>query len=141
MDLSALGVEIRELAYDTRTVVPGTLFFCIPGSKVDGHELAEEAVAKGAVALVVERRLELDVPQLVVPSVRAAMGPAAADFFGEPFRVLKNRGIQDRRSISRSPLPTIVRTCKPAWGFPDTPSYGRICIHGRYAWPWGSPIS
>ena len=84
MDLSALGVEIRELAYDTRTVVPGTLFFCIPGSKVDGHELAAEAVAKGAVALVVERRLELDVPQLVVPSVRAAMGPAAADFFGEP---------------------------------------------------------
>jgi UDP-N-acetylmuramoyl-L-alanyl-D-glutamate--2,6-diaminopimelate ligase len=84
MDLSALGVEIRELAYDTRTVVPGTLFFCIPGSKVDGHELAAEAVAKGAVALVVERRLDLDVPQLVVPSVRAAMGPAAADFFGQP---------------------------------------------------------
>ena len=88
MDLRALGVDVRELAYDTRTVIPGTLFFCIPGSTVDGHDLAPEAVARGAVALVVERRLELDVPQLVVPSVRAAIGPIAAEFFGQPSRAL-----------------------------------------------------
>ncbi|HWJ45353.1 MAG TPA: Mur ligase domain-containing protein, partial [Gaiellaceae bacterium] len=67
------AVEIRELAYDTREVPGGSLFFCIPGAAVDGHALAPEAVAGGAVALVVERRLQLDVPQLVVPSVRAAM--------------------------------------------------------------------
>ena len=84
MDLQGLGVEIRDLAYDTRTVEPGALFFCIPGSSVDGHDLAAEAVALGAVALVVERPLDLDVPQLVVPSVRAAMGPAAVEFFGDP---------------------------------------------------------
>ena len=84
MDLSALGVEVTDLAYDTRAVTPGALFFCIPGHAVDGHDLAAEAVERGAVALVVERRLDLDVPQLVVPSVRAAMGPAAADFFGRP---------------------------------------------------------
>ena len=88
MDLQGLGVEIRDLAYDTRTVTPGALFFCIPGSRVDGHDLAPEAVANGAAALVVERRLGLDVPQLVVPSVRAAMGPAAAEFFGDPSREL-----------------------------------------------------
>jgi UDP-N-acetylmuramoyl-L-alanyl-D-glutamate--2,6-diaminopimelate ligase len=88
MDLSALGVDVRELAYDTRTVTPGVLFFCIPGSTLDGHDLAPEAVARGAAALVVERRLELDVPQLVVPSVRAAMGPIAAEFFGHPSRDL-----------------------------------------------------
>jgi UDP-N-acetylmuramoyl-L-alanyl-D-glutamate--2,6-diaminopimelate ligase len=88
MDLSSLGVEILDLAYDTRAAAPGTLFFCIPGAQVDGHELAPEAVAKGASALVVERRLDLDVPQLVVPSVRAAMGPAAAEFFGRPSREL-----------------------------------------------------
>ncbi|HTR32440.1 MAG TPA: UDP-N-acetylmuramoyl-L-alanyl-D-glutamate--2,6-diaminopimelate ligase, partial [Gaiellaceae bacterium] len=84
MDLSAFGVEIRDLAYDTRAVVPGTLFFCIPGANRDGHELAAEAVERGAVALVVERRLGLDVPQEIVPSVRAAMGPVAAAFFGDP---------------------------------------------------------
>ena len=89
MDLSALGVDVRELAYDTRTVTPGALFFCVPGTTVDGHDLAAEAVARGAVALIVERRLPLDVPQLVVPSVRASMGPMAAGFFGDPSRELE----------------------------------------------------
>jgi UDP-N-acetylmuramoyl-L-alanyl-D-glutamate--2,6-diaminopimelate ligase len=89
MDLSDLGVEILDLAYDTRAVGPGTVFFCIPGASVDGHDLAAEAVERGAVGLVVERRLDLAVPQLVVPSVRAAMGPAAAAFFGDPSEELE----------------------------------------------------
>ena len=93
MDLQALGVEIRDLAYDTRAVTPGALFFCIRGTTRDGHDLAAEAVERGAVALVVERRLDLDVPQEVVPSVRAAMGPVAAAFFGEPSRELEVAGI------------------------------------------------
>src|SRR6185437_4569450 len=66
------------------------LFFCIPGKTADGHDFAGEAVDRGAVGLVVERRLDdLDVPQLIVPSVRAAMGPAAADFFGRPSDTLE----------------------------------------------------
>jgi UDP-N-acetylmuramoyl-L-alanyl-D-glutamate--2,6-diaminopimelate ligase len=90
MDLSGFGVEVTDLAYDTRAVTPGALFFCIPGKTADGHDFAAEAVQGGAVALVVERRLEeLEVPQLVVPSVRAAMGPAAADFFGRPSDTLE----------------------------------------------------
>jgi len=93
MDLSALGVEITDLAYDTRSVTPGALFFCVPGSRVDGHDLAADAVARGAVALVVERRLELPVPQLLVPSVREAMGPAAAEFFGDPSVALQVAGV------------------------------------------------
>jgi UDP-N-acetylmuramoyl-L-alanyl-D-glutamate--2,6-diaminopimelate ligase len=82
-------VEILDLAYDPRTVTPGTLFFCIAGTRADGHELAAEAVAAGAVALVVEREVEADVPQLLVPSVRAAMGPASVLFFGDPSRELE----------------------------------------------------
>jgi UDP-N-acetylmuramoyl-L-alanyl-D-glutamate--2,6-diaminopimelate ligase len=91
---AALGVvneadlEIDDLAYDTRAVTPGALFFCVPGSVRDGHDLALEAVAAGAVALVVERRLDLAVPQLVVPSVRAAMPVAANEFFGRPSQEL-----------------------------------------------------
>jgi UDP-N-acetylmuramoyl-L-alanyl-D-glutamate--2,6-diaminopimelate ligase len=77
-------VDVAELAYDVRTVGPGSLFFCVPGSRVDGHDLAPRAVAAGAVALVCERRLDVAVPQLVVPSVRQAMGSAAARFFGDP---------------------------------------------------------
>jgi len=77
-------VEIHELAYDSREVPPGALFFCIPGANADGHDFAAQAVAAGAAALVVERRLDLDAPQLVVPKVREAMPRAAVKFFGDP---------------------------------------------------------
>src|SRR6476646_2522053 len=76
--------EIRELAYDAREVPRDSLFFCVPGAKADGHDFAAAAVEQGAVALVVERPLELEVPQLVVPSVRAAMPLAAVEYFGDP---------------------------------------------------------
>jgi UDP-N-acetylmuramoyl-L-alanyl-D-glutamate--2,6-diaminopimelate ligase len=87
-------VEIEDLAYDTRKLAPGSLFFCVPGSRVDGHALAGAAVERGAGALVVERPVELrsDVPQLVVPDTRAAMAVAADVFFGEPTRELEVAG-------------------------------------------------
>jgi UDP-N-acetylmuramoyl-L-alanyl-D-glutamate--2,6-diaminopimelate ligase len=78
------SLEIRELAYDTRAVPRDALFFCVPGSHADGHDLAGQAVDAGAAALVVERKLDLDVPQLVVQSVRESMPKAAVEFFGDP---------------------------------------------------------
>src|SRR3954470_14829563 len=84
----APSVEILDLAYDARAAAPGSLFFCVPGARNDGHELAHQAVGAGAVALVVERRVDADATQLTVPSVRAAMAPAAARFFGDPSREL-----------------------------------------------------
>jgi UDP-N-acetylmuramoyl-L-alanyl-D-glutamate--2,6-diaminopimelate ligase len=78
------AAEIRELAYDAREVPQGALFFCIRGSSADGHEFARAAVDAGAAALVVERQLEVGVPQLLVPDVRAAMPRAAVEFFGDP---------------------------------------------------------
>ncbi len=86
-------VEIRDLAYDTRAVTPGCLFFCVPGSRRDGHDLAADAIRGGADALVVERHLPLDVPQLRVARVRAAMPAAAAVFFGAPSRELPVAGV------------------------------------------------
>jgi len=86
-------VELRGLAYDVRAVEEGSLFFCIPGMRADGHDFAAEAVQRGAVALVVERPLELDVPQLVVASARAAMAEAADVYFGEPTRELQLAGV------------------------------------------------
>src|SRR5436309_6454231 len=87
------GVEISNLAYDHRTVVPGTLFFCVPGSTRDGHEFAPEAIARGATALVVQRRLELGIPEVLVPDVRAAMPPVAARFYADPTARLKVIGV------------------------------------------------
>src|SRR5205809_3455726 len=86
-------VEVRDLAYDTRAIGDGTLFFCVVGEHVDSHDLAGDAVANGAVALVVERPLDLAVPQLVVPDSRAAMAVAADAFFGEPTRELAVAGV------------------------------------------------
>ena len=86
-------VEITALAYDTHSVEPGALFFCVRGQRRDGHELAWEALERGAVALVVERQVDADVPQLVVPDARAAMPVAADVFFGEPTKELEIAGV------------------------------------------------
>ena len=86
-------VEVSELAYDARAVTPGVAFFCVPGARADGHDFAAAAVDAGAVALVVERRLEVAVPQLVVSDARAAMAPAADEFFGRPTEELQVVGV------------------------------------------------
>jgi UDP-N-acetylmuramoyl-L-alanyl-D-glutamate--2,6-diaminopimelate ligase len=90
---SARGLEIAHLAYDTRQVMPGTLFFCVPGFTSDGHAFAPEAIERGAVALVVERTLGLGVPEIRVQSARAAMAPVAARFFGDPTAALQTVGV------------------------------------------------
>ncbi len=86
--VNAASVEVTDLAYDTRTVRPGALFFCVRGGRFDGHELAPQALAAGAVALVVDHPLDLPVPQVVVDDVRAAMPHAATAFFGDPTKSL-----------------------------------------------------
>ena len=90
---TAGAVEIESLAYDSRRVAPGTLFFCVSGLRSDGHDFAAAAVQAGAAALVVERPLGLGVPEVLVPSARAAMGPVAARFFGDPTAELDVVGV------------------------------------------------
>jgi UDP-N-acetylmuramoyl-L-alanyl-D-glutamate--2,6-diaminopimelate ligase len=90
---SARDLEITDLAYDNRRAGPGTLFFCVPGFTRDGHDFAADAVANGAAALVVERPLDLDVPQIRTESVRRAMAPAAAAFYGDPTTHLETVGV------------------------------------------------
>jgi UDP-N-acetylmuramoyl-L-alanyl-D-glutamate--2,6-diaminopimelate ligase len=93
MGNGAPEVEISGLAYSSQSVTPGALFFCVPGFRADGHDFAPDAVARGAVALVCERHLGLGVPEIVVDDVRAAMGPAAARFEGDPTARLQLVGI------------------------------------------------
>ena len=92
------GVELADVVMRTDAVTPGAMFFCVRGSARDGHDFAAEAVERGAVALVVDRELELSgaaasVPQVQVPDVRAAMGPIADAFFGAPTKRLEVFGI------------------------------------------------
>ncbi len=88
-----LSAEIRDLAYDSRRVNAGTLFFCFQGEKADGHDFAPRAAECGAAALVVERELEIDLPQVKVKDARAAMAPLAARFWGDPTAELQVAGI------------------------------------------------
>ncbi len=86
-------VDVAALAYDARAVRPGTAFFCVRGFTADGHRYAPQAVANGAVALVVDHPLDLPVPQVLVADVRTAMAPAAARLAGDPTAELAMVGI------------------------------------------------
>jgi UDP-N-acetylmuramoyl-L-alanyl-D-glutamate--2,6-diaminopimelate ligase len=87
------AVEIAGVAYDSRSVRAGDLFFCVKGFQSDGHDHAPRAVRAGAAALIVERPLGLGVPEVLVPSARAAMGPIATRFYGDPSRELRVVGV------------------------------------------------
>ncbi len=86
-------VDVTSVTMDSRAVVPGTLFACVPGSSVDGHTFAIGAVSAGAVALLCERPLEVDVAQVVVTSTRRAVGRIAAEVYGQPSRDLLVVGV------------------------------------------------
>ena len=86
-------VKIKSLNTDSRKKTENSLFFCLVGENVDSHTLVEEAVQNGAVAVVTERRLETDVPQILVDNSRFALGKLSSVFYGEPSKKLKVIGI------------------------------------------------
>jgi UDP-N-acetylmuramoyl-L-alanyl-D-glutamate--2,6-diaminopimelate ligase len=87
------AVEVADVAYRSQDVTPKALFVCVRGRTVDGHDLAPDAVERGAAALLVDHELPLEVPQGVVSDTRAAMGPLAAAFFGNPTAELPVVGV------------------------------------------------
>ncbi len=94
--------EILSLCSDSRRVEPGALFFCTPGLRMDAHDFAPQAVERGAAALVVERELPLDVPQVLVEDVRMAISYIASEFFGNPSRKLLLIGITGTKGKTTS---------------------------------------
>ncbi len=87
------STDISHLSYRSSHAGPGHLFFCVPGFVRDGHDFAPDAVERGASALCVERKLDLPVTQVVVPSVRRAMGPVASALHEHPSARLATVGI------------------------------------------------
>jgi len=84
---------VSDATADSRAAGPGSLFFCVPGERSDGHTFAADAVSRGAKAIVVERVVALDVAQVLVPSVRTAIGPLSAAVFGHPSRAMSVVGV------------------------------------------------
>lgn len=85
--------EIANIEYDSRKVHEGDLFCCVTGTFMDGHDYAPMAKKLGAAALMVERKLDIDLPQLVVPNTRIAMAEMAAAYYGYPSREMKMVGV------------------------------------------------
>lgn len=89
--------EISDIIYDSRKVEKDTIFVCMVGAVVDGHDFVEDAVKKGAAALVVEHAVEIDIPEnctvLQVEDARYALAIMSAAFFGHPDRELTTIGL------------------------------------------------
>ncbi len=90
---SGADTQISHLTADSRAKCKNGLFFCIRGGRVDAHDFAPQALSNGCVALVVERKLDLDCPQILVTDVRAAMTRIASAFNGHPERRMRLIGI------------------------------------------------
>jgi UDP-N-acetylmuramoyl-L-alanyl-D-glutamate--2,6-diaminopimelate ligase len=84
---------VSGVAYDSRAVRPGDLFFCVPGAVTDGHKWASTAAAAGAAALVVERPTGTGLPELVVSDARRAMARVGAAALGNPANRLTLLGV------------------------------------------------
>ncbi|MEM9201189.1 MAG: UDP-N-acetylmuramoyl-L-alanyl-D-glutamate--2,6-diaminopimelate ligase [Actinomycetota bacterium] len=140
-DVSATSVT--DVEHDSRVVQPGALFACVPGAVHDGHDHAAAALDRGAVALLVERRLDERVPQILVADVRAAIGPAAAVVHDEPSATIPVIGVTGTngktttvrliadllRTLGRQPIEigtlTGVRTT------PEAPELQRVLARAR----------
>ncbi len=83
-------IEISDLVYDSRKVKKDCLFVCVVGSRMDSHDFIEEAVAKGAAAIVMEREREVtaDVTVILTESSKRLLSYMSAAYFGYPSRSL-----------------------------------------------------
>ena len=97
-----MDVEIGSVVSDSRMQADRGLFFCIRGARSDAHDYAPQALANGCVALVVERFLDIDVPQVRVSNGRAAMSRMAAAFYGHPADGMKLVGITGTKGKTTS---------------------------------------
>lgn len=90
-----ISTDVNDLIYDSRKVVSGCAFFCISGAVTDGHMYAQEAVKKGAVAVIAEEQLELPqgITQITVGSCRKALAHMSAVFFGYPAKRVRLIGV------------------------------------------------
>ncbi len=102
---------VQDIQFDSRLIEPGGLFAALRGADFDGHRFIDDALARGAAALLVEEPVHADVAQLVVPDSRAALAPLSAAFFGHPSRSLQTVGITgtDGKTTTSYLLDSIVR--------------------------------
>lgn len=90
-----LDIQIDDLIYDSRKVTSNTAFFCLVGYNTDGHKYIENAIEKGASAIIVSKYVEIDadVAVIKVDDTREALAFMSAEFFHNPAKELKTVAI------------------------------------------------
>lgn len=86
-------IEIKGISYNSKTTKNGDIFICLAGENSDGHKFAQMAVDNGAVAIMAEHKLEINVPQIIVPSTRHQIAELAAAFYNYPSKDIKIIGV------------------------------------------------
>ncbi|MFL6451961.1 MAG: UDP-N-acetylmuramoyl-L-alanyl-D-glutamate--2,6-diaminopimelate ligase [Bryobacteraceae bacterium] len=121
------SAEVNGLAYDSRKVEPGFLFFAFPGAKADGTQFAKAAAETGALAVVSDRPApdQLEIPWLQVPHGRQALATAAKNFFERPDERLKVTAVTGTNGKTTSTLliDSIVRASGGITGLVGTVEY------------------
>ncbi len=93
VNLEDLSDEVEGISYNSKKTRPNDIFICLTGEHVDGHEYAEEALANGAIACVVERRLSIDAPQIVVSDTSEMIAKISDLFYASPSKRLNIIGV------------------------------------------------
>jgi UDP-N-acetylmuramoyl-L-alanyl-D-glutamate--2,6-diaminopimelate ligase len=92
----SLDIDIKQIVFDSREVMPGSLFVAIKGLRTDGHNYIDKAIAQGAVAVVLEElpeELDTSISYLQTEDSAKALGLLANQYYGEPSKSLKLIGI------------------------------------------------
>lgn len=89
-----IDVKISGIAFNSTEVKPGDVFVCITGFKTDGHAFANDALERGAVAVIAEKKIEgTAATTVIVKNTRLALAYAAAEFYGHPYRKFRLVGV------------------------------------------------
>jgi UDP-N-acetylmuramoyl-L-alanyl-D-glutamate--2,6-diaminopimelate ligase len=87
------AVDITAVHYDSRLIRPGSLFVAVPGFTTDGHHYIQDAVGRGAVAVITQKPVVCDAVTIQVENSRKALAAVAARFYGHPSEKLHITGI------------------------------------------------
>ena len=99
-------IEVSTLVYDSRKVEKDSVFVCIPGTNVDGHDFADDVIAKGAAAIIVERELPVDgAAQILVDDARYALAVMSAAYFDHPAEKIRTIGITGTKGKTTTTYP------------------------------------
>ena len=87
------NIDVTGVNYNSKTTKAGDIFVCLRGEHVDGHNFAADAVKKGAVAVMCETKLDLDVPEIIVSSAEQSIAGLANRFYEAPSKDLNMIGV------------------------------------------------